>query len=331
MCKISILVNDRWKEKVFSKAHYSRLGELGKVNIYRGDERFSDREYILDFLKGTEVLITSWESPALDAGMLEACPSLRGVIHAAGSVKPIVTEDFIARKIRLASSAVELSRGVAETTLGIAISACKRMFSLSADTKRGMWRENFNTITDFYGIKIGVIGAGCAGRWFIKLLGSFCVDICVYDPYLSEDEIHNMGAEKCGLNELMLSCDVISIHAPSVPETFHMINRENLSLIKDGAVLINTARGRLIDEAALIEECRGGRFTAVLDVTSPEPPAADSELRSLPNIILLPHIAGVTTNGVRRIGEHVCKEVKHLLSGEKMECELDLTKLGIMA
>ena len=331
MYKISILVNDQWKEKVFSETHYSRLRELGEVHIYRGDERFSDKPAMLDFVKDTDVLITSWRSPAVDAEILDACPGLLGVIHAAGSVKKVVTPELISRGVRLTSASNELSRGVAETTLGAAIAACKGMFTLTRDTRNGLWRENFNTITDFYGIKIGVIGAGCAGRHFIDLLRAFRVDVFVYDPYVSEEEIRELGAEKCELSYLMSECDVISIHAPSVPETDNMINRENLRLIKDGAVLINTARGSLINEQDLVEECRKGRFMAVLDVTNPEPPAKDSELRSLPNIVLFPHIAGVTTNGVRRIGEYVCKEAALLISGKRMMGEIDFSRLSVMA
>jgi len=331
MCKISILVNDQWKGKLFSEAHYARLRELGEVHIYSGDERFTDKAAVLDFVKDSDVLITSWRSPAIDAEILDACPNLRGAIHAAGSVKAIVTPEMISRGIRLTSASNELSRGVAETTLGAAIAACKGMFTLTRDTRNGLWRENLNTITDFYGIKIGVIGAGCAGRHFIDLLRGFSVDVFVYDPYVSEEQIRELGAKKCELSYLMSECDVISIHAPSVPETDNMINRENLCLIKDGAVLINTARGSLINEQDLIEECKKGRFMAVLDVTNPEPPAKDSELRSLPNIVLFPHIAGTATNGVRRIGEHVCKEAELLLSGERMMGEIDFSRLSIMA
>lgn len=331
MYKISILVNDSLQNELFSSDHYSRLRAMGDLNIYSGDKHFSDMAKVLDFVKDSNVIITSWRSPAIDSEILDTCPELRGVIHAAGSVKTIVTPEMIRREIRLTSASNELSRGVAETTLGAAIAACKGMFTLSRDTRKGLWRENFNTITDFYDIKIGVIGAGCAGRHFIDLLRGFRVDVFVYDPYVSEEKIKALGAEKCELEYLMSECDVISIHAPSVPETDNMINRENLCLIKDGAVLINTARGSLINEHDLIEECRKGRFMAVLDVTHPEPPAADSELRSLPNIVLFPHIAGATTNGLRRIGEHVCKEAELLLSGERMIGEIEFSKLSVMA
>ncbi|MBQ9921942.1 MAG: hydroxyacid dehydrogenase, partial [Clostridia bacterium] len=110
-----------------------------------------------------------------------------------------------------------------------------------------------------------------------------------------------------------------------------MLNKDNLCLMKDGAVLINTARGAIIDEADLIAELEKGRIFACLDVTSPEPPAVDNKLRELDNVILTPHIAGTSTNGLRRIALHVCEELERLEKGEKMAAEINTAELGKMA
>ena len=108
-------------------------------------------------------------------------------------------------------------------------------------------------------------------------------------------------------------------------------NASNLPLIKDGAVLINTARGSIIDEAALIEELKKNRFFACIDVTNPEPPEADNELRFLDNVILTPHIAGTVSNGMKRIALHVCEELERLEKGEKMRTEVDLGNISKLA
>jgi len=264
--------------------------------------------------------------------VLDVCPDLKAVIHAAGSVKPVISDEFIAKNIRITGSACAIGQGVAESALGFAISACKGFYTLSRDTKNKLWREHVSEyVTDFYDINIGVISGGYVGRHMVKLLKSFHVNIFMYDPTLSAEQIREIGAEKLELNELMSTCDVVTVHAPSIPATEKMLNKDNLCLMKDGAVLINTARGAIIDEADLIAELEKGRIFACLDVTSPEPPAVDNKLRELDNVILTPHIAGTSTNGLRRIALHVCEELERLEKGEKMAAEINTAELGKMA
>ena len=328
--KICVLVDKANRTNIFSKKYYDRLEKSGKVCVYDRDD-FSAREYYLDFAKGSDIIITSWGSPKIDREILDLCPNLKGVIHGAGSIKPIVSDEFIKRKIRISNSACAIGEGVAETALGFMISACKHFYSLSEDTKNGLWRENVSNIVDFYDIKVGVISGGFVGRHMVKLLKNFHVDILMYDPILTEEEIKNIGASKVSLSELMEECDVVTVHAPSIPATDNMLNKENLSKMKDGAILVNTSRGSVINEKDLINELKKGRIFACLDVTDPEPPAKDSELRKLKNVILTPHIAGVVTNGMKRIALHVCEETERLLKGEKMKTEVDIANLSKLA
>lgn len=331
MQKISILANVQIKKRIiFLEQHFEALRKLGDLHIY-DRETFDDEDYIVEFLRGSDIIITAWGSPRITDKMLAACPNLVALIHAGGSVKGVVNDSFAERGIRVSSAAKELSRGVAETALGAAIAACKGMFALSQQTRDGLWRENYDIITDFYGIKIGVISAGMAGRAFIKLLQDFVVDVLVYDPTLSAEQIRELGGEKRELEELFAESDVISIHAPNIPATDNMFNAGNLHLIKDGAIIINTARANVIDEPAFVEELRKNRFTAIIDVMEHEPPAPDHPYRSLPNVILLPHIAGAANNGCSRMGTYAVQEAERLIRGERMESEIDLSKLSTLA
>ena len=331
MDKIVILINKQYRDTVFSDKYYDRIAKSGELRIYDKDD-FSDEKYYLDFVKGANVIITSWETPAIDKKVLDMCPDLKAVIHAAGSVKPVISEEFIKKNIRITASACAIGEGVAETALGFAISDCKGFYTLSKDTKNKLWREHVaEYVTDFYDINIGVISGGYVGRHMVKLLKNFHVNIFMYDPTLSEDKIADIGATKVELNQLMSMCDVVSVHAPSIPETNNMLNKENLSLMKDGAVLINTSRGSVINENDLIEELEKGRIFACLDVTSPEPPTPENRLRSLDNVILTPHIAGTSTNGLRRIALHVCEELERFEKGEKMAAEINTDNLNKMA
>ena len=330
MDKITILVDGNSREAVFGEKYYERLRKQGELNIYdRAD--FSDKDYVVDFVKGSNFIITSWGSPVIDAAILDACPDLKAVLHAAGSVKPVVSDALIEKNIRMTASAIAIGEGVAETALAYAIAGSKRFFWLNEDVKAGKWAERKRMVRDFYDIKVGVISGGMVGKHMVKLLKNFHVDILMYDPILTKEQIAEIGAEKVTLEELMSQCDVVSIHAPSIPATDNMVNKDNLKLMKDGAVLINTARGTIINEQDLIEELKKGRIFACLDVTNPEPPVADSELFKLPNVVMTPHLAGTVTNGKKRIALHVCEELERFQNGERMKTEVDLSKLSQMA
>ena len=329
--KITVLVSKISRDRIFSDKYYNMLREFGDLCIY-DKEDFEDKDYTVAFAKDSDVIITSWGSPCIDKDILDECPNLKGVIHAAGSIKPIINDDFIERKIRITNSAVAIGEGVAETALAMAISACKGFYKLNQDTHSGLWGENISTtVKDFYDINVGVISGGYVGRHMVKLLKNFHVDIFMYDPILTAEEIAELGATKVELNELMSKCDVVSIHAPSIPETENMISKEQLELMQDGSILINTARGAIINEQDLINELKRNRIFACIDVTEPEPPTAENELRTLDNVLLTPHIAGTCTNGLKRIALHTYEEIGRLLKGEKMRTEVDLSKLSTLA
>lgn len=331
MEKICVLVNKEFRGRVFGEKYYEKLRKMGEVKVYDRDD-FSCEEYYLEFVKGSTVIVTSWDSPRINGKILDLCPDLKAVIHGAGSIKPIISEEFQARKIRITNSAVAIGEGVAETALGFAISACKGFYTLNEDTKNGLWQENIKQkVKDFYDIKVGVISGGAVGKHMVKLLKNFHVDVLLYDPILSAEQIAALGAEKVSLETLLSECDVVSVHAPSIPATDNMLNASNLCLLQDGAVLINTSRGSVINEKDLIAELKKGRFFACIDVTQTEPPAKDNELRTLPNVVLTPHIAGTATNGLKRVALHVCEEIERLLNGEKMRTEVNLDDLARMA
>jgi phosphoglycerate dehydrogenase-like enzyme len=132
---------------------------------------------------------------------------------------------------------------------------------------------------------------------------------------MSEEAAECLGAHKAELDELLRRADVLTLHAPSLPETEHLIDARRLALMKDDALIVNTARGSLFDQAALVAELSKGRFFAFLDVTDPEPPAADSPLRSLPNVVVTPHLAGCIEN-CTRMGEMAVEELRRFFAGE---------------
>lgn len=330
MAEIVLLLGMGMTRKIFKPGQLDKLREIGSL-VVNNHEGMPPREQVLELVSGADIIVTSWGSPAIDREILDHAPHLKLVVHAAGTIKGIVTPELIESGIHVSSANDALGQGVAETTLGLTIVSLKQLWQLSRDTREGEWRKNWDRVKDIYEVTIGVVGAGKAGQHYIRLLRHFHVNIVVYDPTMTADQIHSMGAEKVELEQLMQMSDVVSIHAPSIPETDRMINKERLQLMKDDAILINTARGSIIDEEALSEELGKGRLWACLDVTDPEPPAPDHPFRKLPNVILVPHIAGVVNNGLHRIADYTIEELKRFTLGQPLNGEVDFSRLNVIA
>lgn len=327
--RIAFLQGQHQRERVFLPEHIERFRRHGEVamNEEAGDP---SEERMAHIVRGADIVVTSWGCGTLTRRVLDSAPRLRLVLHAAGSVKPILSPELWERGVRVSQAAAALSRGVAETALALTIASLKDMWRLSQATREGAWGP-LNSVREMYGMRIGVLGAGRAGSQYIRLLRAFDVDVLVYDPYVDEAAAAAIGARKAGLEEVLRASDVVSVHLPSLPDTYRLLNRERLALLKDDCVLINTARGAVIDEEALAAELRRGRLFACLDVTDPEPPETDHPFRLLPNVVLLPHIAGAVNNGLRRVGQSVLEDFESYLEGKPMEGEVTKANAHLLA
>jgi phosphoglycerate dehydrogenase-like enzyme len=169
------------------------------------------------------------------------------------------------------------------------------------------------------------------GRRVLELLRPFDLRVSLYDPYVDADEAAELGAVPLGLEDLLRESDIVSLHAPDIPATYRMLDRERLALIPDGGVLINTSRGALVDHAALTDELVDGRLSAVLDVTEPEPLPPGSPLYGLPNVFLTPHIAGSLGNELERMGRTAVEELERLAAGLPLEHQVRLADMSRVA
>lgn len=312
---IAITIGHANYARIFSDAAWRELESFADVLHHPGDEA-ADKAALIALLPPANACITSWDVAPLDADVLAAAPRLQAMAHAAGSVKRFVSDAVWARGIQVTSAAPALARDVAETTLGLIIVGAKRILPLSQHVRAGGWRESSAWPSrELSSSVIGLVGASNVGRHVIDLLRPFRTNVLLYDPYVSAEEAARLGVTKVELAELVRRADIVSLHAPAVPATYHMLSQELLQQMKDDAVIINTARGALIDEPALIEELSKGRFFAFLDVTDPEPPAADSPLRSLANVVVTPHLAGCITD-CSRMGEMAVEELRRFFAGE---------------
>ncbi|MCC3761469.1 hydroxyacid dehydrogenase [Glycomyces sp. TRM65418] len=275
-------------------------------------------------LGDVEVIVSGWGAPAIDAAVLEAAPKLRAVLHAAGSVKWI---DAAAheRGVAVASAVAANAVPVAEYTLAAVLMAGKGLFGMRERfrAERGFVIGRDHADAGNFGRTVGLIGASRIGRRVIELLRPFDFDVLLADPYVRRDEADRLGVRLAEVDDLVAESDIVSLHAPDLPETRHLIDAGRLAAMKDGAVLVNTARGNLVDTDALVARLRTGRISAVLDVTAPEPLPADSPLFDLPNVFLTPHVAGSQGNELARMGLYIVEEAERLAAGEPLLHAID--------
>ncbi len=305
----------------------NRLREIGELSMNESDRPFSPEE-LRERLRTTDVLITHWGTPQITSDLLQCAPRLRMIAHGAGTVARIASEACYERGIPIVSANSVMAEYVAESVLAYMLTALHRVIPMDRAMHDGQWTRI--PAQSLSGSEIGLIGLGTVGRNLLRLLAPFRCRAHVYDPYLPENALDEWPfAEKCAFEEAM-SMPVVSIHAAQTPETHHMIDERALRLMPDGGLIVNTARGSLIDTQALVRELKTGRIRAVLDVFEQEGAGSvPEELAALDDSILMqPHMAAsaVTWQMTQAIVDDICR----LIRGEPLKQVITLGQYRLM-
>ncbi|WP_306325995.1 hydroxyacid dehydrogenase [Streptomyces venezuelae] len=270
-------------------------------------------------LDGVDVLLTGWGAPVLDAALLAHAPRLRAVMVAAGSVRHLTTPEFWARDIPVVSAARANAVPVAEFGLAQILLGLKQVHRLGREATAARRFPHNPPVPGGYGSRVGLLGLGEIGRLVAQHLRHFDVEVLASDPVVDPAIAAGLGVRLTGIEELFEACHVVSVHAPLLPETERLVGRRLMALLPEGATLINTARGAVLDEPEVVEVLRDRPdLTAVLDVTWPEPPDPGSPLFTLPNVLLTPHLAGALGGERARLGELVRDELRRFVRGEPL-------------
>jgi len=283
-------------------------------------------------LREADLVIAGWGAPLIG---IDDAPNLKGVVYAGGVAATCLreTDEWAARGVRATNARAANAIPVAEYALAMILLAGKDAFGAAERFRRervSPGRENDAAGVGNLGRTVGLVGLSHVARALIALLRAFRFDIVVYSPELTDGLAHELGIRRADLAEVFAVSDVVSLHQPLIDATRGQIDRELLALMRDGATLINTARGGVVDGAALRAELASGRIRAVLDVTDPEPLGADDPLWEMPNVVLTPHIAGSMGSELHRIGEACLDEVRRFAAGEPFAHEEDLAPRTIL-
>ena len=308
------------REQLLRDDHVQRLTSV--CQLVSADSARSVDE--LDDLKPQiELLITSWGCPRIEEKTIAELPKLKLIAHLAGSVKGFLDDAVWRRGILVTNAVAANAAPVAEYTVAAILFANKRVFQLNRfylehRENRAPWTREAPNVGNYHKV-VGIVGASHVGRLVIDLLKPFDLRVLVYDPFVSPLEAREIGATKVGLSELMSHSDVVSVHAPLLADTRQMIGERELRLMKHGATLINTARGGLIDQQALVAELKNDRLFAVLDTTEPAELPADSELFDIDNLFLTPNIAGSLGSEVERLTDQITDEIERYTKGAALK------------
>ncbi|MFW6437806.1 MAG: hydroxyacid dehydrogenase [Armatimonadota bacterium] len=325
-------------KRVFKPGKYEEMCELFDVTENNGDTNW-DSDEVAERAGGMDAIVTGWGAPAMTPAVFEAAPDLQIIAHSAGSVHGLIPDDIaqdyvIDRDITIFSANGAIAANVAESALGMLLMTMRHWVHFSNHIHNTPhWRSSFYDFNGKFllGSTVGIVSASKVGRWMVKLLEPFQCEILCYDPYLTDEDAEEMSVEKVELNALFERSDHVTVHAPRLPTTEKMIGDEQLSLLRDGATLVNTSRGSVIDHDALFKHAQARRIHVCLDVTTPEPLEPDSPFRQLDNVIITPHVSGSGYYGYHLIGDMTVQALVDCFAGNPVDGAVPMHRFETIA
>ena len=270
------------------------------------------RDEMIRLLEGVAGAIVSTDP--FDASVLAAAPGLRVIARVGVGTDSIDLEAATRRGVAVCTTPGANTESTADHTIALMLAALRRVPEHDRAVRRGAWdRTGAATGWELSGATIGLIGCGAIGQAVLRRLHGFGVRVLVFDPYADGAP----GSERASLDRLLRESDVVSLHLPLTHATRGLLDRRRLGLLRSSAVLVNTARGGLIEEEALVDALeRGALRAAALDVLALEPPGP-TRLRELPNVVLSPHIAGLSERSVHEMTRRATDAVLDVLAGRE--------------
>ncbi|HEY5843629.1 MAG TPA: phosphoglycerate dehydrogenase [Mycobacterium sp.] len=274
-----------------------------------------DREKLLAALPDAEALLVR-SATTVDAEVLAAAPKLKIVARAGVGLDNVDVAAATARGVLVVNAPTSNIHSAAEHALALMLSAARQIPAADATLREHTWKRSSFSGAEIYGKTVGVVGLGRIGQLVAQRLAAFGTHIVAYDPYVSQARAAQLGIELLALDDLLARADFISVHLPKTPETAGLIGTEALAKTKPGVIIVNAARGGLIDEQALADAIISGHVRAAgMDVFATEP-CTDSPLFDLPQVVVTPHLGASTEEAQDRAGTDVAASVKLALAGE---------------
>ncbi|WP_375001567.1 NAD(P)-dependent oxidoreductase [Aeromicrobium sp. CTD01-1L150] len=293
--------------------------------VLREPDAWSDPDR-LDELVGSSSVVVIRNRTQMTAELMKQSSELKVIARAGVGLDNIDLAAADDLGIVVVAALGANAASVAEHTLGLALAVARRVVPLDRDVRAGQW--NRLPGRELAGGTWGLLSAGATARATARLARGLGMEVVAFDPYVGHDdaELAEIGVRLAPLNEVVSAADVLSIHLPATPDTVGLVDESLLARMKPAAIVVNAGRGEVVDETALHAALSSGRILgAGLDVRATEPPSAPDLFQDLDNVVLTPHIAGITEQAQDRIMSLLCTDIDATLSGRPAHCHVGRT------
>ncbi len=278
-------------------------------------EEYPDEERLVELVWDVEAVIVR-SKPKVTRRVIEAAPKLKVIGRAGVGLDNIDLEAAKERGIKVVNSPAASSRSVAELAIGLIFNVARKIAFADRTMREGIWAKKQCMGIELEGKTLGIVGFGRIGYQIAKIARALGMNLLLYDPYPNFERAKEVGGKFVELEELLRESDVVTLHVPLLDSTYHLINEERLKLMKPTAILINAARGAIVDTEALVKALKEGWiYGAALDVYEEEPLPKDHPLTELDNVVLTPHIGASTVEAQMRAGVQVAEQIVEILKG----------------
>ena len=316
---VSIPNNETGNSFITEKS-LSELEKVGTVKRNLTENNLSADELVKE-AADAEIIVCGWGTIKFEKEVTDRLPNLKMIAYVGGSMASVVDETVYEKGIVTLTGNYIFAKSVAEGCLAYILCSLRELERYMKQVREGGWNENWSN-KGLFGKKIGIVGFGEIAKNFVKMLKPFDMEILINSGHVTEEMAKDYGARTASKEEIFETCDIISLHMGLTEKTKKSINRELMEKLKPTALLVNTARGGVVDEEVLEELLAEGKFFAALDVFSIEPLPVDSKLRTLPNAMLIPHMGGPTIDMREYIVCSFAKDIKAFAKGEQLKNEI---------
>jgi len=298
--------------KEYLKAHDCEVIE----NETNGPLEFEQLKALVSDIDGVIVGVDVW-----DAKLMSLAPKLKAIARFGVGVDNIDLEAAKRSGVTVTNCPGLNTESVAEHALMLILSIMRYFPSLNQQTREGKWKRVM--VKELNGKQVGLVGFGSVARCLAEKLSAFHCKIKAYDKYPNMEEAERLGVEVCDLDAILKESDVISLHVPALAETYHMLNEENLALCKDGVYIVNTARGTIVEEAAVYDGLKTGKIAGYgSDVFEFEPISKEHRLFEFENYVCTPHTAAESYENYHATGMKTARALLDVFAGKEPEHKL---------
>ncbi len=303
------------KVLVAAPLHERAISVLKKAGFEVVYEEYPDEETLVELVKDVDAIIVR-SKPKVTRRVIESAPKLKVIARAGVGLDNIDLDAAKERGIKVVNSPAASSRSVAELATALIFNVARKIAFADRKMREGIWAKKQCVGIELEGKTLGIVGFGRIGYQIAKIAKALGMKVLLYDPYPNEERAKEVGGKFVDLETLLRESDVVTLHVPLVEATYHMINEERLKLMKKTAILINAARGAVVDTNALVKALQEGWIAgAGLDVYEEEPLPKNHPLTKLDNVVLTPHIGASTVEAQMRAGVQVAEQIVEILKG----------------